>query len=69
MFRLFAEADASFCVRTVLSPLSGRPLALHKSGPSADVRVHVGARVVQIQREHPGIGTVVPVATANRQAM
>lgn len=34
------------------------------SGAEADVRVRVRASVVAVQREHPSIGAVVPVATA-----
>ena len=30
-----------------------------------DVRVRVGRRIVQIQSERPGVGAIVPIATAD----
>lgn len=32
--------------------------------PKADVSIRVRRRIVQIQREHAGIGSIVPVAAA-----
>jgi len=31
----------------------------------ADVAVHVRRRIVQIQRERPGVGTIVPIAATD----
>jgi len=44
----------------------GRPAdnVLHFAGAEPDVVIRVGGRVVQVQRKHPGVGTVVEVATA-----
>ena len=38
-----------------------------ESGAEADVRVDVGTWVVQVECEHPGVGTVVPVPATKRQ--
>ena len=41
----------------------------HKSGAKADVRVHVRAGVVQVQRRKTGIGGIVAGTTTDRQAI
>lgn len=49
--------------------MSPRLLAVFKSRAEPDVVVRVRPQVVQVQREHPGIRRVVPVATPDRQAL
>jgi hypothetical protein len=45
------------------------PSGIFKVEAEPDVRVHVRARVVEVQRSDPGIGTVVPVPKADRNAL
>ena len=52
---------------TVTRPVSLALLTFPKSGPTADVRVGVAPRVVQVHGEHPGIRAVVPVAATIRK--
>ncbi|WP_154656096.1 hypothetical protein [Paenibacillus sanguinis] len=47
-------------------PLGEQLLTFGKSGAEANVRTGVGAGVVQVEREHPGISAIVPIAAANR---
>lgn len=59
-----AEANSFFFLVLKANPISLQYLTVRKSGAKTDVRVDVRPHIIQVEREHPRVGRVTPVATA-----